>query len=190
MKKSIYNMLVICVIFSFLAGCSSSSNEGDKRVVAQVNKYKMTVDDLKYELKYTPYDRSYFLETHEGRNRYINSLLEKEILLQEAQKQDIDKEKDFMKSIENYWEQALLRLLLEREAKKISGSIHVYDNEIEEYYRQSGEELPLSDVKRDIAMAIRQKKETEAMDAWIESLEKESNIEINNELLEEVVSNN
>jgi len=39
-------------------------------------------------------------------------------------------------------------------------------------------------------MAIRQKKETEAMDAWIESLEKESNIEINNELLEEVVSNN
>ncbi len=190
MKKTICNILIISFVFSFLIGCSSSGSEGDKRVVAEVNNYRMTVEDLRYELKNIPYDRPYLLETEEGRMRYINSLLEKEILLQEAQRQGIDKEKDFMKSIENYWEQALLKLSLEREAKRISGSIHVYDNEIEEYYKNSGEQLALPEVKRDIARLIRQKKEMDLMNAWIEELKEQSDIKINRELLEEVISDN
>jgi len=190
MKKSICNILVISFVFSFLMGCSSSGSEGDKRVVAEVNKYKMTIEDLKYELTNMPYDRPYVLESEEGRMKYINSLLEKEILLQEAQEQGIDKEKDFMRSIENYWEQALLKLLLEREANRISGSIHVYDNETEEYYKNSGEDLALPEVKRDIVRVIRQKKEMDLMNTWIEGLKKQSDIKINRELLEEVISDN
>ena len=191
MKKVFYNISVICFTVFFIAGCFSGDKlAGDKRVVAHVNKYKMTVKDLKYELKRTPYDKLYFLETDSGRKRYIDGLLEKEILLQEAQKQNIDKEKYFMKTIENYWEQALLRLLLEREAKKISGSIHVYDNEIEEYYKASGEQLPLSDVEKDITALIKQRKETAIMNAWIQELKKQSDIKVNKSLLEEVILNN
>ncbi|MBU1147428.1 MAG: hypothetical protein KKD11_03670, partial [Candidatus Omnitrophica bacterium] len=68
------------------------------------------------------------------------------------------------------------------------GLIHVYDNEVEEYYRDSGEDLPLPKVRADIRRAIRQGKETEAMMAWIKELRKKSYIKINKKLLEEVLS--
>ncbi len=110
------------------------------------------------------------------------------MLLQEAQRQGIDREKDFMKSIENYWEQALLRLLLERKSKEISGLIHVYDNEIEEYYKNSGEDLPFSKVKNEIRDAIKQKKETDAMDEWIDELKKSSYIRVDEKVLKSLAA--
>ncbi|MBU4457424.1 MAG: SurA N-terminal domain-containing protein [Candidatus Omnitrophica bacterium] len=174
---------VLMLVFSLvLAGCSAGGGGGDERVVAQVNDYKMTVEDLKYELKNVPYDDEELLETEKGRLDYIDRLLEKEILLQEAQAQGLDREKEFMKSIENYWEQALLRLLLQQKSKEISGLIHVYDNEIEEYYRETGEDLSRSDVHR----IIRQKKETATMDAWVQELKKRSRVKINEKILNEI----
>ncbi len=188
MKKSFYAIVIICVIFSFLAGCSCGGGGGDDRVVAQVNKYKMTVEDLKYESENRAFDEQGYLKTEKDREEYLDRLLEKEILLQEAQRQGLDREKDFMRSIENYWEQALLKLLLERKSKEISGSIHVYDNEIKEYYRASGEKRPFSRTRRDIKRAIRQEKETEAMNAWIDELRDKSHIKIDTELLNEALS--
>ena len=185
MRKVLFNVLICSLIF---AGCSPAGGKGDNRIVAEVNKYQMSAEDLKYELKNMPYDEADLLKTEKGRKEYIDRLLEKEILLQEAQRQGLDREKDFMKSIESYWEQALLRLLLQRKSREISGMIHVYENEIEGYYRSSGERLPLSKVKTDIIRAIRQKKETEAMNAWIDELKEKSRIKINKKLLEEALS--
>ncbi|MBU0759160.1 MAG: SurA N-terminal domain-containing protein [Candidatus Omnitrophica bacterium] len=180
-------VFVVILISGFIfAGCSSERNGGDEGVVAQVNDYKMKADDLRYDLKHTPYDEKSLLETKEGRMEYVNQLLEKEVLLQEAQRLGLDREKDFMKSIENYWEQALLRLLLEKKSKEISGFTHVYENEVEEYYRDSGEKLPLSRVRGEIIKAIRQEKESEAMSAWAEELKKRAYIKINEDVLEDV----
>jgi peptidyl-prolyl cis-trans isomerase C len=180
----------ILLIFSFLSGCSPNSAKGDNRVVAQVNNYKMTAGDLKYELNNVPYDEGDALKTEKGRKRYLGNLFEKEILLQEAQRQGLDKEKAFMKSIENYWEQALLKALLERKSKEILGLMHVYDNEIDEYYRASGEDMPLSKVKNEITDIIKQKKEAEAMDTWINELKNKSYIKVDEGVVEEALSNN
>jgi len=180
-------VIIWIALISFIAGCSPGNKTGDK-VIAQINKYKMTEEDFKYEFKNAPYDEVDFLKTEKGRRQYLDGAIEKEVLLQEAQHLGIDREKDFMKSIESYWEQALLRILLERKSKEISGLIHVYDNEIEEYYRDSGEKQPFAKVKNEIMDIIKQKKETEAMNAWIEELKKKSYIKVNEEVLKSIVS--
>jgi hypothetical protein len=143
----------------------------------------MTVDDLRYEFQNAPYDEADLLKTENGRKKYLRGLIEKEVLLQEAQRQGIDMEKDFMKSIENYWEQALLRILIERKSKEISRLTHVYDNEVEEYYKNSGENLPFAKVKNEIMDIIKQKKETDAMNAWIDELKRNSYIKVDEEVL-------
>ena len=184
MKRLFFSILVCSLVF---AGCSCITEGDDKRVVAKINNYNMTVDDLKYELRNLPYDEIELLE--EGRSReYLDRLVEKEILLQEAQRLGLDREKDFMKSIETYWEQTLLRLLLERKSKEVSGLVHVYDNEIEEYHRDSEERIPFSRAKKDIERTLRQKKETEAMNTWIDELREGASIKINEGLLKEVLS--
>ncbi len=183
-------ILIGITCFLFLAGCSSGANNAESKVVAQINKYKMTVDDLRYEFKNAPYDEEALLKTENGRKKYLDGLIAKEILLQEAQRQGMDREKDFMKSIENYWEQALLRILLERRSKEIASLINVYDNEIEEYYKNSGEGQPLSKVKNEIRGIIKQKKQTDAMDAWIDELKKRSYIKVYENALKDAFSNN
>lgn len=181
-------MIFSIVIFLIFAGCAYRASEEDNRVVAQVNEYKMRAEDLKYDLQNIHYDEEKLLDTKDGQKEYVSRLIEKEILLQETQRLGIDKEKDFMKSIENYWEQALFRILLERKSKEISGLIYVYDNEIEKYYKDSGETLALSKVRADIKKALQRQKETEAMNAWIEDLRKKSYIKINEDMIEEVFS--
>jgi hypothetical protein len=42
-------LLVLVTLFSFIAGCSPGNNSAGNKVVAQINKYKMTTDDLRYE---------------------------------------------------------------------------------------------------------------------------------------------
>lgn len=189
MRTVYQRFAVICFVLSFLTGCSVCDRGLDEDVVAQVNRYKMSIEDLKDELKNIPYDEPALLRTREGRMEYINRLLEKQVLLQEAQLRGLDKEKDFMRSIENYWEQALLKALLERKSREISEFIYVSEEEIEDYYRDSGERMPLSAIKEDIKRTMRQKKETSAMNAWIEELRKKAYIKINEEVLDEAFSN-
>lgn len=174
----------------FLTGCSSGNNNAENKVVAQINKYKMTVEDMKYEFKNAPYDEIAALKTERGRKEYLDGLIEKEVLLQEAQRQGIEREKDFMKSIENYWEQALLRILLERKSKEIASSVNVYDNEIEEYYKNSGEKQPFSKVKNEIRDIIKQKKQTDAMDAWIKELKNRSYVKVNENVVTDAFFSN
>ena len=191
MRGIFYRIMMIpfAILVFFLSGCSATE-KSDKRIIAEVNKYRMAVEDLKYELKNIPFDEAESLKTADGRKEYIHRLAEKEMLLQEAQRQGLDREKDFMKSIENYWEQTLLKLLLQKKSKEISAAVQVYENEVEEYYKSSGEKQPLSKVASDIRRLIRQKRETEAMDAWVEELKEKSYIKINEDILEEAVSNN
>lgn len=179
-------LFLLITLFSLIVGCSSGNNNAENRIVAQINKYKMTMDDLRYEFKNAPYDQAALLKTETGRKQYVENLIEKEILLQEAQRQGIDREKDFMKSIENYWEQALLKMLLERKSREISGLVHVYDNEVENYYKDSGEGMPFLKVKSEIKDIIRQKKEADAMNAWINDLKNKSYIKVDEEVLRSI----
>lgn len=177
-------LFVLAVLFSFITGCSPGNNKAEKKIVAQVNKYKMTAEDLKYEFKNIPHGAAPLLKTENGRKQYMESFIEKEVLLQEAQRQAIDREKDFMKSIESYWEQALLRILLERKSREVSNLTHVYDSEIEDYYKASGEDAPLSKVKNEIIDAIKHKKEEDAINAWINELKNKSYIKVDDKAVE------
>ena len=178
-------LLVLIILLSFAAGCSPCDDNAENKIVAQINKYKMTAGDLKYEFRNIPYDETARIKTENGRKQYLEGLVEKEVFLQEAQRQGIDREKAFMKSIESYWEQALLRILLDRKSKEISGLIHVYDNEIEAYYEDSGEDTPFAKVKNEIIGIIKQKKETEAMDAWINELKKSSYVKVDENVVKD-----
>ena len=181
-------VFILSVLF-IISGCSCPGGTDDARLVAKVNKYEMRAEDLRYELENLPYDDQGLLDTEEGKEVFLDRLIEKEILLQEAQGLGLDKEKDFMRSIESYWEQALLRILLEKKSKEISSMVHVYDNEVREYYKESGETLPFSKVKSEIKRDIQRNKETKAMNVWIEELRKKAYIKVNKDVLEEVVSN-
>lgn len=186
-------VLSILMLIGFvLVGCSLCQREERvrKETAAQINNFKMTAEDIEYELRNLPYDEKTLLKSPEGKKKFLERIIEKEILLQEAQELGLDKDKDFMKAIERYWEQTLIKLLLEKKSKEISGAVHVYDNEIEDYYKTSGEKEPLSKIKDEIQRAIRQEKETDLMEEWIKTLKQNSMVEINEGAVDKIFERN
>lgn len=53
---------------------------------------------------------------------FINSLITRELLIQEAQQEGIDKEEAFRRSLQNFYEQSLIKLLVDRKLSSLKVS--------------------------------------------------------------------
>jgi hypothetical protein len=66
-----------------------------------------------------------------GKSNFINSLITKDLLIQESQREGIDKEESFTQSIQNFYEQSLIKLLIDR--KFASLHVAVSDQDVDRY---------------------------------------------------------
>jgi len=140
-RKQIFvlSILAIAAPGFVLCGCRSGFEEQsaqDQRVVATINNYRMTVSDFKERVNLVLASKYLSTEPNEAKEELLDELLTKNVLLQEAQRQNLDKERPFMKEIERYWEQSLLKVLLKKKSEELSRHIYVEDSEvINEYMR-------------------------------------------------------
>lgn len=68
---------------------------------------------------------------HGTKPELYESVITREILIQEAQRQEIDKEESFRKTLKKFYENSLVKILLERKNKDIA--VSVTDKEIDTY---------------------------------------------------------
>ena len=107
-------LAVVFITISFIClGCGNKPDE--KQVVAKVNDYVMTVADLKEEISNAPITA----QKAQNLDEILDLAIKKQILIQEAQKQGLHLKKDFMKTIQRYWEQTLIRELLRKESEEV-----------------------------------------------------------------------
>ena len=62
---------------------------------------------------------------------FINTLIMKELLIQEAQKEGIDKDEKFRRSIQDYYEESLIKQVMDKKNKSIH--VDVSDDEIDHF---------------------------------------------------------
>lgn len=67
-----------------------------------------------------------------------NSLITEEVLIQEAQRLGIDKEEEFRLALKNYYEQSLVKILLDRKTREIQNQVAVSDADIDNYQEKIG----------------------------------------------------
>jgi hypothetical protein len=187
MRKLFLSAAIFLLLF-LINGCTEECPK--EEVVAQVNSYYMSIDDFKEDLKALSLYRPRSIDSYEGRANALNDIIEKEILLQEAQELGLDKDEAFRRTIENYWKQTLLIMLIEKKAKEISDRVHVYDDEVDAYYKALKERNPdidpLPEVKGELKRIIRSDKETAMMQEWIEELKSKAYIKINEDVLKQI----
>jgi len=141
MKRQVYIFWLFVFIGAliFQAGCAKKPL--CEKVVAEVNGYSMTVDDFNYESKEIMRTGKLLGDIPSTKEDILEALITKEVLLQEAHEKGMDRQKDFMKTIELYWEQTLLKNLLTEKSKEILKKIRVYDSEIIDYYNRMKESI-------------------------------------------------
>lgn len=179
MKK--YFILLLAL---FVVGCQGKPK--DKIVLAKINNYEITLDQFKDEFRDSPYAGG---ETLESKKDFLNNLINRKLILQDAQDKGLDKDNSFLKMIERFWEQSLLKLAVDKKTKEVAGSVMVSDREIEEAYNNMPQEAkaanPYDSMYQQIKWQLTRDKESQLLNEWIAQLHKKSEIKVDYGLLKE-----
>ncbi|MCF6247614.1 MAG: hypothetical protein L3J69_09660 [Desulfobacula sp.] len=122
--KYIYYIIAIMIAFSALAAYGIF----DTRI--EISRPKISVNDRiiseeefeKMLVRKPPYM---------SRDQFVESIIEKQLLIQQAVKMKINREESFRQSVENFYEQSLIKILLDRKLDSLV--VDVTEDEIEKY---------------------------------------------------------
>ena len=178
-----------------LTGCGPKVAEARaEKPAVTINKLALTQEELKQELTTTSWS-IHGTEASRGEEpEWLGHLIERELLVQEAQRLGLDREADFMRTIERFWKEALIKQLLNRKEQEIGDKIQVYEPEIEAYYKKLAEKKqgqpiePLLELQDEIRRTVRQNKESETLEQWIADLREKAKIVIDHEAISHLES--
>lgn len=183
-KNSVYyiNAISIFLLCFVISGCSGS--EPSEKIVVRINEYTLTPDEFN-----EVYAESGVAEdTPRAREKFIDNLITRKLLLQEAQKEDIDKQRSFLRTIENLWEQALLKIVMDQKAKELASGVSVTEEELLDFYNQWEKDRPentqsFNEVRELIKWQMLKRKQQLAFNTWVNNLKSQANIKIDKKAL-------
>ncbi len=153
--RKIIPLTLIAVFALSVGGCAEKGPK--KEVIATIGNYSLYKEDFLSESSLYPPE---YLN-NVTKEQILNNIIEKKVLLLEAQRQGLDRNPEFMKMVERFWEQSLLRSLLNKKSEEILSSI------------------PQSDKDRN-------RKASGMIKSWIVDLVRKANIDIDREALEKI----
>ena len=181
MNLRLFPLLLTVVV---LTGCSQKPHQDPvlDKPLAKVNNYVITVGDFEQEVGYLrPVFRSISpkvpLMMKAG---ILNDMINRELLLEEAQKLNIDKDAAFMKQVENFWRLSLIKELWDRKTREVAATVKVSDQEVKDEYEQMKKQDlgldPYEKMAPEIKDMVFRKKVQKELEAWINSLRKNATI--------------
>ena len=185
MKRSPFYLLAFLLMFSFL--CCTQEKTEKERILCRINGYELPLDDFQFQLaEEVELDHDFKL-TQKAKQEFLEELIKKELIIQEAKKLKLDRREKFVRAIERHWESTLIRDLMDLKCDEISKKIYVSEEDINAQYskmKNLDENLPSLDEIRDpIRQQLKQEKQTLMLEQWVSALREKASIEINQDLL-------
>lgn len=186
MTGKIYSMFLLLAFLLVSGCCQNPYTDIDKNTVVSINNYNITRDEFEKDFKTSVYGKT---DTPESRRDFLNSLIGRKLILQYAQKEGFDKEKSFLRMIERFWEQSLLKIALDKKTREIAAASSVTDDEVRMTYDTMLKESKVagsydSAYKR-IKWELIRAKETKLMNDWIAEMRGKARIGVNDDILNE-----
>ncbi len=138
---------------------------------------------LKFELDA---DRNFDL-SGDTRVTFLNDIIRKQLLIQEAQKAQLDREEGFRQTIQRYWEATLIRDLLTKKSEQFKSETAVTPEEIVAYFKDNKESFDgqeLEAVQEDILAELEHERIGAMMEQWIEELVSNASVKVSDPELE------
>lgn len=148
MRKVVVLILIVPLLFAFVA---CAKKEGEKGVyLAKVGNVKITQADIEREIKNLPDFAQKIFAGIGGKERFLNELVKKELLYQEALKKGLDKNTEYLKKVEDFKKITLIGQLLEKE---IESKAKVADQDVKDYYEKHKEDFaPVSQIRMSLIL--------------------------------------
>jgi hypothetical protein len=181
--------LLILFAFFFLVSLVCCSKEDEKRaqILSRINNYSLTLDEFEGQFAAELELDKNFKLTKQAKKEFLDQLIFKELLIQEARKLKLDRKAKFTRAIERYWESSLIRDLIDLKSQEIDKKVSVTQEEISDYYNEKKqkdpETPPLASIKDKVRHDLKEKKKSRMLKEWTDGLRKNAEIEVDQNLL-------
>jgi len=198
MKKQLFGIsglftsLFLCTIFLtfFFAGCSRKSNEREP-VIATVNKELISLRDFQEDIAIRSKQNPSYQITPQTVKEQLDTAIDRKLMIQEAMKMGLTNNEDFVRTIQTFWEQTLIRELIEAKSHEWEDRLFITEDEISDYYeeitKKSDNVPPLKSIYDQLKKVILEQKKTDALDEWLSMVRKRAVINVDEKLIDEFV---
>ena len=127
-----------------LAACGRGGSEGKEQgpVVLKVNERTFTAADIEreinQELKRVPRELQHVLASKDGQQQFLDRLVRRELILQEAEKQKIGERSEVVEQVASLRRELLLRAILQEE---VGSKAKVEEKEVQDYFATHPDEF-------------------------------------------------
>jgi len=134
--KIITTALCITALFGCQKGAPGSTTETKKegQVVAEVNGSTITTGDFSSELKNLPEYLKSMAETPQGRKEMLDTMVIRELILQQAAKDGLDKSPEVARKLEDLKKRLIVESFLK---KRVETDVKVGDDDLKKFYEQN-----------------------------------------------------
>ncbi len=137
MRRRVF--LAVLLIGFLTAGCKAGGKQySADKAIATVNGSPISAQDLRRELDIRAKKDPSFKATPEDIREQAEVLINRRLLIREAQDRRLTEDDRFRQTIQTFWEQTLVRLLMERFHTEFQAMSSVSEEEIKAYYALLG----------------------------------------------------
>ena len=169
----------VLIIFSLLVGCGKPPVP--QEVVVKINDRIVAADEFEDGFMQSAY--ALRVDKIEARKDYLDNLINQKLIVQYAVAKGFDKQPDFLRSVERFWEQSLMTVALGVKTKEIHGTMRVHDDNIHRLYDQMIKEgvtnKSYEEMYPQIKWQAERQIESQLLNDWLDKRRKDSQIEIN-----------
>ncbi|MFH2066327.1 MAG: hypothetical protein ABIK15_14090 [Pseudomonadota bacterium] len=180
-------LLYMVLLTTALILGSCSDDAPNQKIVSRINNYELTLDEFQNQLAQELELDEDFKLTNATRMQFLEELIRKELLIQEAKRQKLDQQKQFIGTIERYWESTLIRNLIDLKSEEIHNKVVVSEEEIQFRYetmKKKNPSLPAFDLMRkELEQKIKEEKKSGLLQKWLTGLRESADIKIDSSLL-------
>jgi len=179
-------VLIFFSLILLLPGCGSDPGPAAKDSVIQVNNWHISLAEFNDLLKFEVYADPEVDLTRDSRTAFIDYLIQKELMIQEANRLKLDRKEEFVRTIQTYWESTLIRHLLDLKTEEFKKMILVTEEEIDDYYAENKDWFdgtPIDEVREQIVQTLTSRKLSAKIEEWTDALRQNAEIIIDPQLI-------
>jgi hypothetical protein len=121
-------------------------------------------------------------DTKEARREFLDNLINRKLILKEAETKGFDKEGSFLENVQDFWEQSLLKIAVDKKARELFLTIKIDDAEIRDFYNANKDKFSgktLEDAYPEIRLVLFKERQRKSVEDWMESIKTQATIKIN-----------
>jgi parvulin-like peptidyl-prolyl isomerase len=159
MKKKFTKALITLFIAAAVSACSGEGKP-DSPVIARVNKEVITQNQFLREASRVPEWARGQLQKEEGRERFLDEMIKRELIYQYAKKMRLNKDPEFKERMKEFEKMTLVSLVLKKE---VDDKVRVDDEEVKAFFEENKDKLTIGSQLRASHILVKTAEEAESI---------------------------